>query len=70
MILIRIFKATCVAVVIVLILTTWATAQVKLKDIKVNIKAKDASLEDVLREIEKQTGLSFFYLEEGLKKDG
>ncbi|MCF6361662.1 MAG: TonB-dependent receptor [Cyclobacteriaceae bacterium] len=69
MILTRIVKATCSAVVIVLMLTTWANAQVKLKDIKVNIKAKDASLEEVLREIEKQTGLSFFYLEEELKKD-
>ena len=52
-----------------LLLSLPAYAQVKLKDIRVNIDASNASLKEVLLEIERQTGLSFFYLDEQVKKE-
>ena len=45
------------------------SAQKSIKDTKVSINMKGASLKDVLMEIERQTGFSFFYLDKPVNRE-
>ncbi|MBV6647731.1 MAG: hypothetical protein KI790_19895, partial [Cyclobacteriaceae bacterium] len=46
---------------LILLISVPGFAQQSVKDAKVTIKARDASLIEVLEEIERQTGFTFFY---------
>ncbi|WKN42107.1 TonB-dependent receptor [Tunicatimonas pelagia] len=64
---ISLYRRTAISLLFLLVSMASSLAQVPLKDLRVNLSAESMSLEEILLQIEEQTGLSFFYLNEQIR---